>query len=398
MQKPRLLPLLTIWLVCALGTFGDDAVGTVTARPATVQSVPVGGEHTVLFVDDHAELHAATAPSGIAAFAVKSNVAIDGSILRFVFPGDDDHQASITVQQLHVKPPAVATKQLNELAQSALERPVLVLSLPQLEPRLRDSPPRTAIRQMFTDLQVPSDFTTYVPVAGVPTSTSDRMYDSAAGSLSAADIAQYMVRDLTRQPWGAGLLILASVLVAAPALHLAGRRREIRFPASLGPGALFAAIPMPARYAMRVATFGMAVGLTIALVLRPETGLFLFRHVLIPVLPLLYFLDPALWRKVRPIAALNQAQRVFHYARGLPTPRWLQNYSYAVAASLVQLLRRPGRGSATEGKLRDAVSSGTGDHPRHDRRPTRGCRCCGGNGCRPACRTSCRASGIRGTS
>ena len=314
MQKPKFLPQLTIWLVCAFTltlaagmapapvdaqqtdksswqhatrltagplTFGGDDVGTVTARLTTVQGVPVGGEHIVLFVNDGAELHATTAPNGIAVFALGPDIALDGSILRFVFPGDDDHQASIAVQRLHVEPPMEATEEPEELAQGALELPLLVLSLPQLAPPLWDSPPRTAIQQLFTNLQVPTDFTAHVPEEGADpdavtewetdgeadaetelgagsrvlapdwqsagsqsatpaeqrSSTGARRAlaaiitptqpnDGAAENLSAGEIAQYMVRDLAGQPWVAGLLVLASVLVAAPVLHLAGRRRR----------------------------------------------------------------------------------------------------------------------------------------------------------------------------
>ena len=139
-------------------TFGGDDVGTVTVRLTTVQGVPVGGEHIVLFVNDRAELHATTAPSGIAAFALGPDVATDGSILRFVFPGDDDHQASIAIQRLHVEPPMELTEEPEELAQGALELPLLVLSLPQLAPRLWDLPQRAAVQHLFTNLQVPSDF------------------------------------------------------------------------------------------------------------------------------------------------------------------------------------------------------------------------------------------------
>ena len=92
MQKPKSLPPLTIWLLGALTltlvaglapapviaqqadnsawqhatrlavspvNFGGDDVGTVTVRLTTVQGDPVGGEHIVLFVNDHAEQHAA---------------------------------------------------------------------------------------------------------------------------------------------------------------------------------------------------------------------------------------------------------------------------------------------------------------------------------------------------
>ncbi|MFN8469352.1 MAG: FAD-dependent oxidoreductase [Caldilineaceae bacterium] len=434
MQKTKSLPPFTIWLVCALAltlvtgmapapiiaqqtdksgwqhatrlavgpvSFGGDDVGTVTVRLTTVQGVPVGGEHIVLFINDQPELHASTAPSGIAAFALGPDVATDGTLLRFVFPGDDDHQASIAVQRLHIEPPTEIAEEPDELAQGALELPLLVLSLPKLAPRLWDLPQRTAVQHLFTNLEVPSGFTggmaetsaqpatetgagTGLEIASgaiapdwqqpsssrvVPPALTKSILapdafaaaiappkadNSAAASAAASEnssasgstdngasvgaISQRAVRDLAGQPWAAGLLVLASVLVAAPALHLAGRRRVIRFPASLRPSALFAAIPMPAWYVMRVASIGIAVGLAITLVLRPQTGLFLFWRVVIPVLPLLFFLAPALWRNICPMAALNQAPRLFHFTRGLPTPRWLQNYSYVIAASLFLIL------------------------------------------------------------
>ena len=426
MHKPKSLPLITIWLGCALTlvavmaliaapapinaqqtdksnwqhatrltagpvTFGGDNVGTATVRLTTVQGIPVGGEHIVLFVNDRAELHATTAPSGIAAFALGPEVATDGSVLRFVFPGDDDHQASIAIQRLHVEPPMELTEEPEELAQGALELPLLVLSLPQLAPRLWDLPQRVAVQHLFTNLELPSDFAasatapgaqpetetgagadleagSRVPApdwqhtgsseAAIPApsslvlapdalaaalpapqnSVSPSANDSTGTGASAGEISQHVIQDLARQPWAAGLLVLASVLIAAPALHLAGRRRVIWFPASLRPSALFAAITMPAWYAMRVVSVGIAVGLAITLVLRPQTGLFLFWRVVIPALPLLFFLAPALWRNICPMAALNQAPRVFHFTRGLPTPRWLQNYSYVIAASLFLIL------------------------------------------------------------
>ena len=94
----------------------------------------------MFFVNDRTKLFASTAPSGIAAFALGPDVTTDGSILRFVFPGDDDHQASIAIQRLHVEPPTERIEEPDELAQGTVELPLLVLSLPKLAPRLWDLP------------------------------------------------------------------------------------------------------------------------------------------------------------------------------------------------------------------------------------------------------------------
>ena len=192
MQKTKSLPPFTIWLVGALAlalvagvapapvlaqqadnsawqhatrlavgpvNFGGDNIGTVTVRLTTAQGDPVGGEHIVLFVNDHAELHASTAPNGIAAFALGPDIATDGNVLRFVFPGDADHQASIAIQRLHIEPAMELVEEPEELAQGALELPLLVLSLPQLAPRLWELPQRAAVEHLFSNLEMPLQFT-----------------------------------------------------------------------------------------------------------------------------------------------------------------------------------------------------------------------------------------------
>ena len=51
-------------------------------------------------------------------------------------------------------------------------------------------------------------------------------------------------------------------------------------------------------------------------------------------LPILFFVAPGLWRNICPLAAANQAARVFGFSRAGTTPGWLQRRGYLVAIAL----------------------------------------------------------------
>jgi hypothetical protein len=53
------------------------------------------------------------------------------------------------------------------------------------------------------------------------------------------------------------------------------------------------------------------VGLITGLFVSPAGALFAFFKVIVPVLPLVFFVAPGLWRNICPLAAVNQAPRVF---------------------------------------------------------------------------------------
>ncbi|MEZ4867291.1 MAG: FAD-dependent oxidoreductase [Caldilineaceae bacterium] len=97
-------------------------------------------------------------------------------------------------------------------------------------------------------------------------------------------------------------------------------------------------LPMPLWYVLRVSSVGIALGMSVVLWVRPEMGLFLFWRAFIPMVPLLFFIAPGLWRNICPMAALNQTPRLFHFTQGLTLPKWLQDYGYIVAISLFLLL------------------------------------------------------------
>ena len=67
---------------------------------------------------------------------------------------------------------------------------------------------------------------------------------------------------------------------------------------------------------------------------RPATGLFVFWRIIIPLLPILFFLAPGVWRNVCPLAAANQLPRLFGFSRSWNPPRFLRERGYVVAISL----------------------------------------------------------------
>ncbi|MEM7128098.1 MAG: FAD-dependent oxidoreductase [Chloroflexota bacterium] len=97
-------------------------------------------------------------------------------------------------------------------------------------------------------------------------------------------------------------------------------------------------IPIPLWHAARVLSVGIALGLIITLFIRPSLGLFLFWGVLIPFVPLLFFLAPGIWRNICPMAALNQTPRLFDFTRGLTAPKWFKEYGYVIAITLFVLI------------------------------------------------------------
>ena len=72
----------------------------------------------------------------------------------------------------------------------------------------------------------------------------------------------------------------------------------------------------------------------IAMFVRPSGALFTFFKIIVPLLPILFFIAPGLWRNICPLAAANQAARVFGFSRAGTTPGWLQRRGYLVAIAL----------------------------------------------------------------
>ncbi len=65
--------------------------------------------------------------------------------------------------------------------------------------------------------------------------------------------------------------------------------------------------------------------------LVPKTGLRIVWGIGIPLLPILFFVAPGLWRNICPLAASNQTPRVLGWTRALEAPAWLKRYGYLIS-------------------------------------------------------------------
>jgi NADPH-dependent 2,4-dienoyl-CoA reductase/sulfur reductase-like enzyme/ferredoxin len=97
-------------------------------------------------------------------------------------------------------------------------------------------------------------------------------------------------------------------------------------------------VPLRVWFTLRALTVAGALALCVLLIVRPRDGLTIFWGVAIPLLPLLFFIAPGVWRNVCPLAAANQTPRVYRFTRGLTAPDWLRQYGYLIAVGLFVVL------------------------------------------------------------
>ena len=93
-------------------------------------------------------------------------------------------------------------------------------------------------------------------------------------------------------------------------------------------------IPLPFWHAVRAASIIGYVALCVAMFIRPAGALFTFFKVIVPLLPILFFVAPGLWRNICPLAAANQTPRLLGFSRARTTPDWLRKRSFVVASVL----------------------------------------------------------------
>ncbi len=93
-------------------------------------------------------------------------------------------------------------------------------------------------------------------------------------------------------------------------------------------------VPLPAWHAIRILSVLGYLALCVALFVRPAGGLFVFFKIIVPLLPILFFTAPGLWRNICPLAASNQAPRVLGFTRALTPPDWLRRRGYVIAVVL----------------------------------------------------------------
>jgi len=87
-------------------------------------------------------------------------------------------------------------------------------------------------------------------------------------------------------------------------------------------------------WGVRTASAVATVAIAVIAIAAPKTGLKIIWGIGIPLLPILFFLAPGLWRNICPLAASNQIPRVLGFTRALTAPRWWPRYGYLVAIML----------------------------------------------------------------
>ncbi len=93
-------------------------------------------------------------------------------------------------------------------------------------------------------------------------------------------------------------------------------------------------IPIRAWHAIRIASVLAYVALCVTLWFRPAGGQFWFFKVVVPLLPILFFTAPGLWRNICPLAAANQAPRVLGFTRAFTAPEWFRKYGVLISIVL----------------------------------------------------------------
>jgi len=93
-------------------------------------------------------------------------------------------------------------------------------------------------------------------------------------------------------------------------------------------------IPVPFWHAIRIGSVLAYLALCVGLFIAPSGALFAFFKVVVPLLPITFFVAPGLWRNICPLAAANQAPRVLGFSRALTAPDWLRRYGAIIAITL----------------------------------------------------------------
>ena len=97
-------------------------------------------------------------------------------------------------------------------------------------------------------------------------------------------------------------------------------------------------VPMSVWHAIRILSVLSTITLIVTLFVQPTLGLRILWGLIIPVLPVLFFIAPGIWRNICPLAAVNQVPRLFGFTRGLKLPPVLVEYNYVIGFSLFFIL------------------------------------------------------------
>lgn len=88
----------------------------------------------------------------------------------------------------------------------------------------------------------------------------------------------------------------------------------------------------------RFISVGTGYGIILTAIINPPTALYIMWRIIIPLLPLVVFAAPGVWRNLCPMGALNQAPRLFQFGKGIPFPVWAKPYASLMGALLFVVL------------------------------------------------------------
>jgi NADPH-dependent 2,4-dienoyl-CoA reductase/sulfur reductase-like enzyme/ferredoxin len=93
---------------------------------------------------------------------------------------------------------------------------------------------------------------------------------------------------------------------------------------------------VPRRFwdALRVLSVAAGLALCVSLIVWPRVGLFVLWGVLVPLLPLLFFIAPGFWRNICPLAASNQVPRRFGFTRARTLHPTVRAYGFLIPIAL----------------------------------------------------------------
>lgn len=101
---------------------------------------------------------------------------------------------------------------------------------------------------------------------------------------------------------------------------------------------------IPSKISLKVWRLIQAAGVITALTLTgvlffiPETGLFVLWKIAVPLLPFVFVFMPGLWRNSCPLAVINQIPRRFGFTKCLNPPKFIKDYGFVVAFSILLIL------------------------------------------------------------
>ena len=93
-------------------------------------------------------------------------------------------------------------------------------------------------------------------------------------------------------------------------------------------------VPIGVWHVVRTASILAYVALCVAMFVRPAGAQFTFFKVIVPLLPILFFVAPGLWRNICPLAAANQTPRWLGFTKAGTAPAWLGRRAYVIAIVL----------------------------------------------------------------